>query len=220
MTIPSIHPYYFSRLKRSFDLTLASLLLVVLSPMLAILAGIIWLTAGRPIFFVQRRLGWHNQVFTLYKFRTMRLGAEKLQAQLAAKNEAPAPMFKLHHDPRFVGVGRWLSNTGLDELPQLINILRGEMSFIGPRPLPVAEAKALFKLHPEWKFRQAVKPGILSEWSLDGHRHRSLAHWRSLDALTVQRGGLGYELTVVITSALAILRWTAKTSLQRVPKVY
>jgi lipopolysaccharide/colanic/teichoic acid biosynthesis glycosyltransferase len=145
----------------------------------------------------------------------MHLGAEKLQSRFLTQNEAPAPMFKLHSDPRFVGIGQWLSNTGLDELPQLINILRGEMSFIGPRPLPIAEAKALLQRQVSWRFRQAVKPGILSEWSLDNQRHRSLKHWQALDKLSVQNGGLGYELGLIVVSAISICGWTARPIFQR-----
>jgi lipopolysaccharide/colanic/teichoic acid biosynthesis glycosyltransferase len=211
MSTVFIHPYYSSPLKRGFDVIVASGLLVLLSPVLLTLFLGVWFTVGRPVIFAQKRLGLGGEPFFLYKFRTMKLGAEKLQAKLLAQNEAPAPMFKLHHDPRFIGIGRWLSNIGLDELPQLWNILRGEMSLIGPRPLPVTEAAQLIKKDSSWKFREAVRPGLLSEWSLDANRHRSLAHWKKLDLLTIQNGGLGYELKLVFVGSCLVLFWTLRS---------
>lgn len=130
----------------------------------------------------------------MYKFRTMKLGAHQEQAQLQKLNQAPGPMFKIFDDPRFVGVGRWLSKSGLDELPQLFNVMKGEMSVVGPRPLPVAEAK---KLSADWNFRHQVKPGIFSEWTIAENRHRSLTDWKKLDQLTVNRGGWRYDLSVI-----------------------
>ena len=107
----------------------------------------------------------------------MKNEADLHKKNLSKLNEAPFPMFKIAKDPRYVGIGRLLSRSGLDELPQLINILRGEMSFIGPRPLPLAEAA---ELSTAWNFRYRVRPGILSEWAVSEKRHTSLAHWRNL----------------------------------------
>jgi lipopolysaccharide/colanic/teichoic acid biosynthesis glycosyltransferase len=214
-----MHPYHNSVAKRWFDIVLALGLLVGLCPLLIAIAGIVFITAGSPVFYSQKRTGKHNREFSVFKFRTMVMGAEKNQKKLQAQNEAPYPMFKLHNDPRFVGVGRWLSNTGLDELPQLWNILRGEMSFVGPRPLPVNESKKLLLLKPAWQFRTLVKPGIFSEWSIDQRRHQSLARWQKLDALTVSQGGLFFELKLIAANAVGILLWTAKTSLIRFLKL-
>ena len=214
-----MHPYHNSVAKRWFDIALALGLLVGLSPLLTAIAGIVFITAGSPVFYSQKRIGKNNREFSIFKFRTMVMGAEKNQKKLQTQNEAPYPMFKLHNDPRFVGVGRWLSNTGLDELPQLWNILRGDMSFVGPRPLPVNEAKQLLILKPAWQFRTLVKPGIFSEWSIDQQRHQSLARWQKLDALTLSQGGLLFELKLIAANAVGILLWTAKTSLIRFLKL-
>lgn len=140
-------------------------------------------------------MGKNGKVFSIYKFRTMCKGAHKQQKKLKDLNQAPGPMFKIFDDPRFVGIGRILSGTGLDELPQLFNILKGEMSLVGPRPLPVAEAK---QLSSAWDFRKLVKPGIFSEWTFSGNRHRSLTDWKELDRLTLSRGGLFYDLKLIL----------------------
>lgn len=184
------HPYYLSRGKRLFDIALSLVVLTIASPLLMVIAALVYLTIGTPIIFLQNRVGLHKTTFKIVKFRTMRLGAELDRAQYEHLNQAPYPMFKIFRDPRFVGIGRWLSQVGLDELPQLINILRGEMSFVGPRPLPTNEAKLLSR---SWDFRYAVKPGIFSYWTLSSDRHESLMIWKRLDRMTLKRGGLGFE---------------------------
>lgn len=214
-----IHPYHNSVTKRWFDVFVALFLLTFLSPLLILITSVVWLTAGLPLFYTQKRIGKNGLIFQVIKFRTMTIGAEKNQKKLQSQNEAPYPMFKLHNDPRFVGVGRWLSNTGLDELPQLWNILRGDMSFVGPRPLPVNESKKLLALKPAWRFRTLVKPGIFSEWSIDERRHHSLTHWQKLDTLTVVQGGLKFEIKLIVASAVNILSWTTKTSSVRFLKL-
>jgi len=120
----------------------------------------------------------------------MRRNAELDRNRYEHLNQAPYPMFKIFNDPRFIGIGRWLSQVGFDELQQLINILRGEMSFVGPRPLPTKEAKLLDR---SWDFRYSVKPGIFSYWTLSKDRHESLAIWKKLDQMTLKRGGFWFE---------------------------
>jgi lipopolysaccharide/colanic/teichoic acid biosynthesis glycosyltransferase len=195
-----IHPYYFSSRKRILDITLACILLVGLLPVLTGIALVILITSGWPAIFSQQRVGKDKKIFTMYKFRTMYVGAHKDQKKYAKLNESPFPAFKLTNDPRFVGIGKWLSKTGLDELPQLINILKGEMSFIGPRPLPISEAK---KLTGSWDFRYQVKPGVLSLWALSDKRHKSLRNWQSLEKKTFLKGSISHELSL-ISEALKI----------------
>lgn len=130
----------------------------------------------------------------MIKFRTMYIGAHSDQKKYWKLNESPFPAFKLGNDPRFVGIGRWLSKTGLDELPQLINIIKGEMSLIGPRPLPISEAK---KMTGSWNFRYKVKPGVISIWALSDKRHKSLRDWQRLEIQTVQEGSLGNDIKVL-----------------------
>src|SRR3990172_5431980 len=186
-----IHPYYFSPQKRTFDFATAFLLLVLLSPVLFILNLIIFITTGRPILFKQRRTGQNGKVFTLLKLRTMTKNAAMLKRKYQHLNEAPAPMFQIHNDSRFVGIGKWLARTGLDDLPQLWNILKGEMSFVGPRPLPVPEAVGLSNQWREW--RERVKPGVFSEWALSGERHETLDHWQALEKETLRTGSVATD---------------------------
>jgi len=189
-----VHSYYDSWQKRGFDLGVLVVMAPVLIFLLLIISLLVFLTAGRPIFYLSKRVGRFGKTFVFYKFRTMKRGAAGEQALLSKFNQAPKPMFKIFADPRFVGVGWWLSRTGLDELPQLFNIIKGEMSLVGPRPLPLVEAKALPK---SWEFRKKVSPGIFSQWSVAGNRHQSLARWHHLEQLTVARGGWFHDFKII-----------------------
>lgn len=137
----------------------------------------------------------------MIKFRTMRHDAEKLKKGLLNKNEAPSPMFKMKNDPRFTKIGKILSTTGLDELPQLLHIIKGTMSLVGPRPLPVSEAK---KLPSSWDFRYEVKPGLISEWALSGKRYASLNDWKMLEKETLKKDSLGYEVSLIYKTSKMI----------------
>lgn len=196
MTQLSPHPYYFSKHKRVFDVVLASLILIFLSPLFLIITLLIFWESGWPIFFLQRRTGRNKKQFTILKFRTMFVGAERWQKKLQQKNESITPMFKIKNDPRFTGVGKLLSRSGIDELPQVINILRGEMSFVGPRPLPVSESATLDK---SWEYRYAVLPGIFSEWALSEKKHTSEKLWKTLEQVTLSRGGIKYDIQLMYT---------------------
>lgn len=190
-----ISPYYNSQAKRLFDIVLGLILLTLALPVMAVLSLFISVSSGRPVIFKQRRTGLNKEPFTIYKFRTMQQGAALQRKKYNHLNQAPSPMFKIFNDPRFVGPGRLMSASGLDELPQLINIIKGEMSFIGPRPLPINEAKQLAK---NWDFRFNVKPGLISFWTLSPKRHKSLTKWRQLEIKTLARGGWRFEMSLII----------------------
>jgi lipopolysaccharide/colanic/teichoic acid biosynthesis glycosyltransferase len=200
-----VHPYHLSWQKRVTDIFLSTILSIVLSPLMVSIAFIIYATSGWPVIFTQLRTGQHKKPFTLYKFRTMYRNAHKHQKKYAQLNQVPAPMFKITSDPRFVGIGKWLSRTGLDELPQLFNILKGEMSFVGPRPLPISEAT---QLDSSWDFRYLVRPGIFSAWSVKMKSHTSLNNWKALEKSTVKNGGTGISLTLTTETLLTILFYT------------
>lgn len=158
---------------------------------------------GSPIFFTQLRSGKNKKPFAIYKFRTMHKSAEKLRYKLNARNEAPFPMFKMMNDPRFVGIGKWLSQIGFDELPQLVNVLTGDMSLIGPRPLPVAEADLLDQ---SWDFRYSVRPGIFSEWAADETKHDSLKHWKTIEENMLNRGSLLHDINIIVMIMKMLLK--------------
>lgn len=180
--------------KRMFDLLVGTSLLICAIPVMVLTGTAIVIASGWPFFYSQPRLGKNKQVFTLYKFRTMRVGAENSQEQFSKLNIAPAPMFKLKKDPRFTSIGYYLSHTGLDELPQLINVLKNEMSLVGPRPLPIAEGKALKE---DWNWRWQVKPGLFSYWVLSPKRYQSLDTWKELELQTIQIQSLKDDINVI-----------------------
>lgn len=153
-------------------------LLIALLPLFAMVGIFIIISSGFPILFRQKRIGKNGNVFVMYKFRTMLAQAEKFKKNYHRLNESQGPTFKIRNDPRFTRVGRFLSHTGLDELPQLINVLRGEMALVGPRPLPVSEAR---KLAPWMRERERVLPGIISPAILTGNYHKNFVAWMKSD---------------------------------------
>ena len=164
--------------KRALDITGASIGLLVSSPILLLMAGLIKLTSGGPVIFKQRRTGYLGEKFEIYKLRTMVCNAEELKAALQALNERDGPAFKMKRDPRITTIGRFLRATGLDELPQLLNVLRGEMSLVGPRPLPIDEAA---ECNSWQRRRMEVKPGITCFWQIAKSRQISFVDWMRLD---------------------------------------
>jgi len=130
-------------------------------------------------------------------------GAEKLQCKYKQQNEADGPVFKIHDDPRFTSIGKFLCHTGLDELPQLWNILRGDMAFFGPRPLPTYEAKHLLSWQ---KKRQCIKPGIISPWVLDGYHTHTFIDWMRSDCVYAQKKNFGYDVRLFFRSLIFMVR--------------
>jgi lipopolysaccharide/colanic/teichoic acid biosynthesis glycosyltransferase len=154
------------------------IVILITLPIQIVIALCILVTSGWPVFYSQNRVGKGGKIFKLFKFRTMIVGAEKLQVKYRAMNEADGPVFKIRNDPRFTRFGKFLSRTGLDELPQLFNVLKGEMALIGPRPLPVSEASKLTSWQKE---RHSILPGIISPWVLDGYHANSFDSWMKND---------------------------------------
>jgi lipopolysaccharide/colanic/teichoic acid biosynthesis glycosyltransferase len=185
-----IHPSFTGKLKKSIDLILVVIILIFLLPVFVFTWPLLLWQIGQPLIFKQKRTGQNSKNFDIYKLRTMVKEAELIRSRNSKKfsklNYAPSPMFKIGNDPRFLKIGKFLSNSGLDELPQLVNILKGQMSLVGPRPLPAAEAKALKKIAPKWcTWRHQVKPGLFSLWVLDNKRHKSLQSWKKLEKETL-----------------------------------
>lgn len=165
-------------LKRVLDFIMALAALVLLSPLLLILAVLVKLTSGGPVFFSQVRCGLGGRKFTLYKFRSMRAGADLIREELAALNEVDGPVFKIRNDPRCTPIGRFMRKFSLDELPQLVNVIRGDMSFVGPRP-PLPEEVEKYE---RWQRRRLrMQPGLTCLWALEGRSHLSFRRWMELD---------------------------------------
>lgn len=190
-----INQYFFSDEKRVFDLIFCIIVLLVISPLIVFFVPTYLFFNGFPFLFKQKRVGKNKKVFTIYKIRTMKVGSEKQQSKLRSDSIAPKPMFKVKNDPRFITFGKTLSKFGLDEIPQIINIIKGEMSLVGPRPLPVYEAK---KLPRTWDFRYEVKPGILSYWALSPSRYDSLTKWRELEIKTIEIDSVKKDAFLII----------------------
>jgi lipopolysaccharide/colanic/teichoic acid biosynthesis glycosyltransferase len=164
-------------------------------PLQTVIAAGICISTGWPIIYLQERIGKKGRTFWLVKFRTMVKNADRQQGALLKRNEASGPVFKIRDDPRFTPVGKFLSHTGLDELPQLWNVLKGEMAIIGPRPLPVEEAAKLTKWQKE---RHKVKPGIISPWIVQGYHKNTFDIWMKSDLAYIKKKSFFYDMALFV----------------------
>ena len=189
-------------LKRALDATLAGLLLLVLSPLFAALAlNIVWRDGG-PVLFRQTRVGLNGRRFTLFKFRTMLHDAELRQDEVAHLNEVRGRAFKATNDPRLTRSGPFLRRTGLDELPQLWNVLRGDMSLVGPRPPLPSEVEGYDVWH---RRRLSMKPGITGLWQVSARREAEFDRWVAIDLEYIDRWSLWLDLKILVRSLPAIV---------------
>jgi len=189
--------------KRAIDLAGAALLLVVTAP-LVLAAGIaIRITSPGPVFFSQDRYGLHRRRFRILKLRTMVVDAEKLQAQLEASNELDGPAFKIRRDPRITKVGGFLRKTSLDELPQLWNVLKGEMSLVGPRPLAVRDVLMIEDSAQLRRF--SVLPGITCIWQISGRNNTDFGNWIRQDLEYIDSWSLLLDLKILLGTIPAVL---------------
>jgi exopolysaccharide biosynthesis polyprenyl glycosylphosphotransferase len=190
-------------MKRIFDVVASLTLLGLLSPVLAVVALFVKLTSRGPAVFRQDRAGMSGRVFTLYKFRTMRQGAELERAGLESKNEMDGPVFKIKEDPRVTGIGKLLRKTSIDELLQLWNVVKGDMSLVGPRPLPVYEVE---KFERWQRRRMSMRPGITCLWQIMGrNRVTDFAEWMKLDLEYVDRWSLGLDFRILLKTVPAVV---------------
>ena len=188
--------------KRAMDITGAVFGLVALSPLIAVIAVAIKLDSKGPVVFKQRRAGLGGKPFHIYKFRTMCNDAEKQKAALRALSEQDGPAFKLKNDPRITRVGHLLRKTSLDELPQLWNVIRGEMSIVGPRPLPVDEQNGC----SQWqRTRLDVTPGLTCIWQVTGRSEVSFADWVRMDVNYIRRRTLWNDIKIIAATIPAVL---------------
>ena len=188
--------------KRLLDVVGASSLLLVTLPLLLIVALVIKLTSAGPVIFEQERAGFHGRRFRMYKLRTMVVDAEHVRDRVAHLNEMSGPVFKASGDPRLTAVGGFIRRLSMDELPQLVNVLKGEMSLVGPRPLPVYEAS---QIKGAQRRRLAMRPGITGLWQVSGRNMVDFDEWMRMDLLYVDRWSLALDLTILARTIPVVL---------------
>jgi len=206
-TIMTVSPHGIRGLqaaaKRLMDIVLAGSLLILLAPVLLIIVMLIKITSPGPVFFQQERLGLNKKRFHMIKFRSMVTDAEARMAEVEVLNEAEGPVFKIKDDPRITKVGKFLRKSSLDELPQLINVLRGEMSLVGPRPLTVRDYQGF---NEDWHRRRfSIRPGITGLWQVSGRCDIPFEQWMQLDMQYIDQWSLFLDLKVLLLTVPAVV---------------
>jgi exopolysaccharide biosynthesis polyprenyl glycosylphosphotransferase len=190
-------------LKRLIDIVGAATALVILSPVILAIALVIRARDGAPVLFRQTRVGRHGRPFTIYKFRTMERNAEERYADLEAKSDTRGPAFKMHDDPRVTDLGRFLRRSSLDELPQLLNVLKGEMSLVGPRPAPPREVDGYDIWH---RRRLSMRPGITGLWQVEARMDEHFDERAQLDLHYIDQWSLWMDLRILLRTVPAVLQ--------------
>ncbi|GEQ21182.1 multidrug MFS transporter [Clostridium butyricum] len=189
-------------LKRLMDIICSMSALIVLAPILIVVAILIKIESKGPVIFSQERVGINNKKFKMYKFRSMVVNAEDMKEKLEKQNERKGPMFKIKNDPRITTIGRFIRKTSIDELPQLINILKGEMSIVGPRPsLP----KEVIQFEPWMLERLKVKPGLTCYWQVQGRDHIEFEDWMRLDIKYVKDRNFLLDIKLIFKTFFVFL---------------
>jgi len=191
-------------IKRTVDVAGALCGVALLSPLLLLIAAIIKMTSKGPVIFTQNRYGRNKRLFKMYKFRTMVCGAESLQASLEEQNEAAGPVFKMRNDPRIMPIGKFLRRSSLDELPQLLNVLRGEMSLVGPRPLPLRDVSRFNSGILMRRF--CVLPGLTCLWQITGRSETDFDRWIELDLKYIDEWSLSLDAKILAKTIPAVLK--------------
>jgi exopolysaccharide biosynthesis polyprenyl glycosylphosphotransferase len=190
--------------KRLIDIIGSSVLLLLMMPLFGLIALLIRLDSAGPVFYRQERVGLNKRRFTLLKFRTMVTEADKQQEMLEDLNEAEGPVFKIKKDPRVTRVGTFLRRFSIDELPQLLNVLKGEMSMVGPRPLPMRDVE---RIDTQWhKRRFSIKPGITCLWQVNGRSNIGFNEWVRLDLDYIDKWSLGLDLLILLKTIPAVFK--------------
>ena len=200
-----LQPIFFSKMsmwKRLTDIVLSALALVALSPLLLMIAFAVKCTSKGPIFFKQKRAGLGGVPFTILKFRTMQVDAEKKKAELQQFNERTGPVFKMENDPRVTKLGKFLRQLSLDELPQLLNVFKGDMSLVGPRPPTMDEVEKYESWH---NYRLEVKPGITCIWQVYARHEKSFENWVRLDIKYKKEQSFLLDMKLLLMTIPAVL---------------
>lgn len=178
-----------------FNRILGLLLFILTFPIMIFIGVLIWIFSGWPVLFFQDRVGYKGKIFKIIKFRTMQKNADILKEQYRGLNEADGPVFKIRNDPRLTVIGKFLFHSGLDEMPQFINMIKGEMVLVGPRPLPTEEEG---RINREFLKREKVKPGILSPWVLDGYHKMKFEDWMKSDLEYIKHKSKYNDFLIII----------------------
>jgi lipopolysaccharide/colanic/teichoic acid biosynthesis glycosyltransferase len=195
-------PWPYRVAKRSLDLGVAIVGLLLFLPLFPVIAALIRLDSRGPVFFVQKRVGRDGRLFSCFKFRSMVENAEVMKSALADLNEATGPAFKIREDPRITEIGAFLRRSSLDEIPQLFNVLLGQMSVVGPRPQIPAEVE----LYEPWhRQRLRVKPGITCLWQIAGRSHIGFDEWMRLDLEYIRRRSMRLDLWTLFQTLPAVI---------------
>jgi len=190
-------------MKRTLDFFISLILIIILSPLFIITALLIKLTSPGPVFFIQERMGLNKRRIRIYKFRTMVVNAEQKLSEFEHLNEVSGPVFKIKDDPRITRVGSFLRKTSIDELPQLLNVLKGDMSLVGPRPLPVRDYKGFDQ---DWHRRRlSVRPGITCLWQINGRSSVPFEKWMELDMEYIDHWSLWLDFKILTKTIPAVL---------------
>jgi exopolysaccharide biosynthesis polyprenyl glycosylphosphotransferase len=198
-TTPTAHAL---GIKRVIDVVAGSLLLILSLPLMVSIFIIIRIADGRPAFFIQTRVGQNGRLFKFYKFRTMVVNAERQVQALSHSNDVSGPVFKMRRDPRVTPIGRFLRRSSLDELPQLWNVLRGEMSLVGPRP-PIPSEVARYE---RWQLRRlSMKPGLTCIWQVSGRSEVDFERWMRQDLEYIDNWSLSLDLKLLVRTVPAVL---------------
>jgi exopolysaccharide biosynthesis polyprenyl glycosylphosphotransferase len=190
-------------LKRMIDILISFITLVLLMPLFCFVALLIKLTSAGPVFFSQERIGYNKRKFQMLKFRTMVENAEDMQSELEYLNEADGPTFKIRNDPRVTNVGKWLRKTSIDEIPQLLNVLKGEMSLVGPRPLPTRDVEGIDE---RWQKRRfSMRPGLIN-----GRNKIKFSDWMKLDLEYIDKWSIKLDFLIIAKTFPTIFRATGQ----------
>jgi len=192
-----------TEVKRLMDVIVSTMLLTLLSPLLLLVALLIKFDSAGPVLFIQERVGFNKRRFRMLKFRTMRPDAEARMTEIEHLNEKSGPIFKIRNDPRITRIGKWLRRTSIDELPQLINVLLGDMSIVGPRPLSIRDT---LRMEEAWQKRRfSVKPGLTCLWQVSGRSNLSFEEWMQLDLEYIDSWSLTFDGLILLRTIPAIL---------------
>jgi exopolysaccharide biosynthesis polyprenyl glycosylphosphotransferase len=191
-------------MKRVIDIAGSAALLIALAPLFAVVALLIKFDSPGPILFAQERVGYNKRRFKVLKFRTMIAEAEKQQNVLEHLNEVEGPVFKIKKDPRITRVGALLRRFSIDELPQLVNVLKGDMSLVGPRPLPVRDVERIDVSSHKRRF--SIKPGITCLWQVNGRSNIGFDDWVRLDLEYIDKWSLALDVIILLKTVPAVLK--------------